>query len=199
MVVVGPGREDEVGFPFPDLPDDLLRGLQRGQQLAVVVVEDDVVDADATAGFMASARRRMASWPPPCSWWPASPLVTETKRTLAPAATHLAATPPARMSQSSGCAPKAMMRKGSSAPSGADSRADDSTSRHDHNQRDMESSGRRILHRRVGEAIGRVAVRMNGLGDSARSTVERSGPQFTARGAAVVCLRGNPGVSRGET
>ena len=64
----------------------------------------------------ASARRLDASAPPPCVWCPASPLVTETKRTRWPAAAHLAAVPPARMSQSSGCAPKAMMFRGGAAP-----------------------------------------------------------------------------------
>src|SRR5437899_2163975 len=44
----------------------------------------------------ASARRRAASAPPPCVWWPASPLVTATKRTWWPSAAYLAATPPAR-------------------------------------------------------------------------------------------------------
>ena len=57
----------------------------------------------------ASARRRIASWPPPSVMWPASPLVTATNRTLWPSAAHLAATPAARMSQSSGCAPIAMI------------------------------------------------------------------------------------------
>src|SRR4029450_3026201 len=64
------------------------------------------------ADSCASLRRRMASWPPPSDMCPASPLVTATKRTLCPSAAHLAATPAARMSQSSGCAPMAMIRSG---------------------------------------------------------------------------------------
>src|SRR6266576_6251288 len=39
-----------------------------------------------------------------------SPLVTETNLTLCPFAAHRVATPPALISQSSGCAPKQMMR-----------------------------------------------------------------------------------------
>src|SRR5574340_1062541 len=58
----------------------------------------------------ASARRRLASAPPPWLWCPASPLVTETNLTAWPMAANLAAVPAARLSQSSGCAPKAMTR-----------------------------------------------------------------------------------------
>jgi hypothetical protein len=40
----------------------------------------------------------------------ASPFVVETNLTLCPAAAHFAATPPALNSQSSGCAPNAIIR-----------------------------------------------------------------------------------------
>src|SRR5439155_1114957 len=42
--------------------------------------------------------------------WPMSPLVTDTHLTLWPRAAHFAATPAVSSSQSSGCAPKVMMR-----------------------------------------------------------------------------------------
>jgi hypothetical protein len=67
VVIVRARREHEVGLPLADLPDDLLPDLERRQQLAVVVVEDDVVDADAAAGFDGLGAARIASWPPPCS------------------------------------------------------------------------------------------------------------------------------------
>src|SRR5580700_7166008 len=67
----------------------------------------------------ASARRRFASAPPPIDWWPASPLVTETNFTAAPISRNLAAVPAARISQSSGCAPKAITRNGASCASSA--------------------------------------------------------------------------------
>ena len=51
MVVVGTRAQHEVGIPLPDLADDLLAHLQRGQQLAVMVVKGDVFDADSAAGF----------------------------------------------------------------------------------------------------------------------------------------------------
>src|SRR5579883_687643 len=62
------------------------------------------------ADSSASLRRRMASMPPPWLWCPASPLVTATNFTWCPRAANLAAVPAARMSQSSGCAPKAITR-----------------------------------------------------------------------------------------
>src|SRR6185503_2434402 len=70
------------------------------------------------ADSAASPRRRAARIPPPCSWWPALPLVRETNFTAWPAAAHRAAVPPALMSQSSGCAPKQMTRTGSAAGEG---------------------------------------------------------------------------------
>ena len=51
MIVVRPRREDEVRVPLPNLPDDLLAHRERRQQLAVVIVEDDVLDADSATGF----------------------------------------------------------------------------------------------------------------------------------------------------
>ncbi len=51
MIVVRPRREHQVGLPLADLADDLLAHLQRRKQLAVVIVEDDVFDADALAGL----------------------------------------------------------------------------------------------------------------------------------------------------
>jgi hypothetical protein len=81
VIVVRPWREHKVGFPLADLPDDLFSHGQAWQQLAVVIVEDDVLDPDAASRF---PRFR----PPPGGqraaslvWCPASPLVIETKRT----------------------------------------------------------------------------------------------------------------------
>src|SRR5262245_36635354 len=64
------------------------------------------------AHSVTSAFRRFASGPPACSKWPTSPLVIATNFTLWPAAAHMAATPLALSSASSGCAPKAMILKG---------------------------------------------------------------------------------------
>ena len=47
-------------MPLADLPDDLSAHVQIGQQLAVMVVEDDVLDADPTAGLL-----RLGA--PPCA------------------------------------------------------------------------------------------------------------------------------------
>ena len=51
VIIVGPRRQDEVGFPLPDLANDLLSRVQARQQLAVVIVEDDVLDPDAASRF----------------------------------------------------------------------------------------------------------------------------------------------------
>ena len=51
VVVVGPGCQHQIGLPLADLPDDLLTHIEAGHQLAVVVVQDDVVDADAASGL----------------------------------------------------------------------------------------------------------------------------------------------------
>src|SRR5579859_4384082 len=58
----------------------------------------------------ASALRRLANGPPASRQWPISPLVTETNLTWWPLAAHIEATPPTWISQSSGCAPKQMIR-----------------------------------------------------------------------------------------
>ena len=52
MIVVRPRREHEVGLPFADLPDDLLAHLEIGDELAIMVVEHHVLDADAAAGLL---------------------------------------------------------------------------------------------------------------------------------------------------
>jgi hypothetical protein len=52
MVVVGPRRQNQVGFPLPDLADDFLARLERREQLAVVVVEDHILDPDSTSGLL---------------------------------------------------------------------------------------------------------------------------------------------------
>ena len=52
MVVVRPRCQHQVGIPLANLADDLLADVERRHQLAVVVVEDDVLDADAAAGFL---------------------------------------------------------------------------------------------------------------------------------------------------
>src|SRR5712691_3496011 len=62
------------------------------------------------AACWASDRRRMARGPPAITEWPMSPLVTDTHLNLWPRAAHFAATPAVSSSQSSGCAPKVMMR-----------------------------------------------------------------------------------------
>ena len=64
MVIVRPRRQHEVGFPQTDLADDLLARFQRRKQLAVVVVEDDVVDPDPASsllGFRPAPRRERAA------------------------------------------------------------------------------------------------------------------------------------------
>ena len=62
------------------------------------------------AASLTSAVRRWASGPPAISAWPMSPLVTETNFTWWPWAAQSAAVPAALSSQSSGWAPKTMMR-----------------------------------------------------------------------------------------
>src|SRR5262245_24094925 len=57
-----------------------------------------------------SAARRRASGPPAMAKWPTSPFVRATNLTAWPLAAHLAAVPAATYSQSSGWAPKTMMR-----------------------------------------------------------------------------------------
>ena len=52
VIVVGPRREHEIGIPQPNLPNDLLAHVERGDQLAVVIIEHDVLDADAAPGFL---------------------------------------------------------------------------------------------------------------------------------------------------
>ena len=44
MVVVRSRRQDEIRFPQPDLSNDFFAWLEGRQQLAVVVVEPDVID-----------------------------------------------------------------------------------------------------------------------------------------------------------
>src|SRR5215471_9264424 len=39
VIVVGTMREDHVGFPTPDLPDDLPARLQLWEQLSIVVIQ----------------------------------------------------------------------------------------------------------------------------------------------------------------
>ena len=51
MVVVGARRNDDVRVPFADLPDQLKPDIQAGHQLPVMVVEDQVFDAEPAAGL----------------------------------------------------------------------------------------------------------------------------------------------------
>src|SRR5262245_4865513 len=60
--------------------------------------------------FSTSCLRLRANGPPASRQWPMSPLVTETNLTWCPLAAHKAPVPEACSSQSSGCAPKAMIR-----------------------------------------------------------------------------------------
>ena len=46
MVIVRPRTEHQVGLELTDHPDHLLARFQRGHQLAVVVVEDVVLEAE---------------------------------------------------------------------------------------------------------------------------------------------------------
>ena len=52
MIVVRSRRQHEVRLPEPDLPNDFFAWLERRQQLAVVIVQHDVIDADPAAGFL---------------------------------------------------------------------------------------------------------------------------------------------------
>ena len=52
MIVVGAGPNHDVCLPLTDLTDDLFADIQRRQELAVMVVEHLVFDADAPAGFL---------------------------------------------------------------------------------------------------------------------------------------------------
>src|SRR5690349_9045719 len=52
MIVVRPGCDDYVRLPFANLADDLFANLQTGQELAVVVIEHLVFDADASSRFL---------------------------------------------------------------------------------------------------------------------------------------------------
>jgi hypothetical protein len=102
MVVVRSRGQHQVGLPLAYLADDLLADIEAGHELAVVVVQDDVVDADAAAGFDGFGSTPHRQLTAAFLVVPRIPLVTATNRTLWPAAAHLAATPPERMSQSSG-------------------------------------------------------------------------------------------------
>ena len=64
MVVVGPRREDEVGPELADDADHLPAHVQVGHELAVVVVEDQVVGADHGAGAAGLRRPPSGERPP---------------------------------------------------------------------------------------------------------------------------------------
>ena len=51
MIVIRAGCNDNVSFPLADLADNLLADFQGRQELAVVVIEDFVFDADASPGL----------------------------------------------------------------------------------------------------------------------------------------------------
>ena len=73
-------------------------------------VENLGIDPQDLGAAFTSAVRRRARMAPAISWWPMSPLVTLTNLTLYPSLTQRAAVPPAASSQSSGWAPKTMIR-----------------------------------------------------------------------------------------
>jgi len=52
MIVIRAGCNDNVSFPLADLADNLLADFQGRQELAVVVIEDFVFDADASCRFL---------------------------------------------------------------------------------------------------------------------------------------------------
>src|SRR5437588_2108152 len=52
MIVIGARRNDDVRLPLADFADDLLTDLPGRQELAVVVIEHFVFDADASPGFL---------------------------------------------------------------------------------------------------------------------------------------------------
>jgi hypothetical protein len=52
VVVVGPRREHDIRVPLTYAPDDLLADVERGQKLAIVVIEHFVGDAETPAGFL---------------------------------------------------------------------------------------------------------------------------------------------------
>src|SRR5262249_14430789 len=52
MIVVWPGRNDDIRFPLANLADHLFAHIHIRQELAVMVVQDFVFDADAPPGFL---------------------------------------------------------------------------------------------------------------------------------------------------
>ena len=52
VIVVRSRRQHQVRLPEPDLSNDFFSRLERRQQLAVVIVQHDVVDTDAPSGFL---------------------------------------------------------------------------------------------------------------------------------------------------
>ena len=52
MVVVGTRGEDDIRVPFADLADNLFADIEGGEQLAVVVAEHFIFDAEAARGFL---------------------------------------------------------------------------------------------------------------------------------------------------
>jgi hypothetical protein len=81
MVIIGPRRENEVGIHLPHLADDLFPDWQGREQLTVVIVQHDILDADAFAGFLGlgppAIRQRAAAF----GLMPGVTAVTDTKRT----------------------------------------------------------------------------------------------------------------------
>ena len=84
VVVVGTGVNHEVRLPLADLSGHVLAILQGRQQFAVVVVQNLRLDPEDLGAVFHFGRALRASGPPAISWWPMSPLVTETNFTLCP-------------------------------------------------------------------------------------------------------------------
>ena len=76
MIIVNARREDDIGIPLADEPDDLRADLQGGQEFAVVVLKHLVLgDPETFGGFLGLRAPAFGERSTPISQCPASPLV----------------------------------------------------------------------------------------------------------------------------
>jgi hypothetical protein len=52
VIVVGAGSQHDISAPLPDLATDLAAHFQRGQQLAVVIVQNFIFDSNPSLRFL---------------------------------------------------------------------------------------------------------------------------------------------------
>ena len=56
MIIVGTRRQHDVGVPAANLADNFLAHFERGQQFAIVIVQNFVLDSQAPRGFLGLAQ-----------------------------------------------------------------------------------------------------------------------------------------------